>query len=156
MEYDVIFKKENFWTLDILIWKLCRKFYIKMLKSWIFEPILGHACIIMSYLESLAPKAYEMTPKTCSYLIPVQIYADLKKQNGRRRHLGFDQLVPHAHHSTRGFLLRTPWATSVPNFSSSHRKKRTFISSILFGGWLGNYDDNWCCSGRYGVRWLNG
>ena len=52
------------------------------------------------------------------------------------RHLEFDKLVPPAHACASGFLFRTPWATSVPNFSSSLEKKRTFISRVVLQlGW---------------------
>ena len=53
------------------------------------------------------------------------------------RHLEFDKLVPPAHTCPSGSLFRTPWATSVPNFSSSLKKKRTFISRAdLPLGWV--------------------
>ena len=54
---------------------------------------------------------------------------------GAGRHLEFDKLVPPAHACASGSLFRTPWATSVPNLSSSLEKKTNFH---FFGSWLGN------------------
>ena len=56
------------------------------------------------------------------------------------RHLEFDKLVPPAHACASESLFRTPWATSVPNFSSSLQKKTNFH---FFGSWLGNYIILW-------------
>ena len=62
------------------------------------------------------------------------LFVEKKKAAGR--HLEFDTLVPRAQLCPPGSQLRTPWATSVPNFSSEQRKKRTFISGAdLPLGW---------------------
>ena len=54
------------------------------------------------------------------------------------RHLEFETLVPPAHACASGSLFRTPWATSVPNFSSSLQKKTNFHFQSRFATWLGN------------------
>ena len=54
------------------------------------------------------------------------------------RHLEFDTLVPRARLCPPGSQLRTPWTTSVPNFSFEQRKKTNFHFWSRFATWLGD------------------
>ena len=63
----------------------------------------------------------------------------VEKKMAAGRHLEFDTLVPRAQLCPPGSQLRTPWATSVPNFSSEQRKKTNFHFWSRFSTWLGDY-----------------
>ena len=85
----------------------------------------GFLMLYKNYVASLYEKFWSKARKWSKRMLEMNKMA-------AGRHLEFDTLVPPAHACASGSLFRTPWATSVPNFSSSLQKKNqlSFLESF--------------------------